>query len=126
MRHFCSFRIDELESLFLLFSGNRLKCLLAVTVDRIEKEVSADVLHDMAHVAVELLEDLAIHLVGIFVVLAVFCSPLVQMRHNDLQVAHTVLAGLDRIVAEGFGLCCRVDRRQEFLLTIPIHRVVGM
>ena len=80
----------------------------------------------MAHVAVELLEDLAIHLVGIFVVLAVSCSPLVQMLHDNLQVAHTVLAGLDSIVTEGFGLCCRVDRRQEFLLSIPIHRIVSM
>lgn len=80
----------------------------------------------MAHVAVELLEDLAIHLVGIFVVLAVFCSPLVQMRHNDLKVAHTILAGLDSIVTERFGLRCRVDRRQEFLLAVPVHRVVGM
>ena len=126
MRHLCGFRIDELESLFLLFFSNRFKCLLAVTVDRIEKEVSADVFHDMAHVAVELLEDLAIHLIGILVVFSVFCSPLVQMRHNDLKVAHTILAGLDSIVTEGFCLCGRIDGSQEFLLSIPVHRVVGM
>ena len=77
-------------------------------MDRIEKEVSADILHYMSHVAVELFEYLTIHLVGIFIVLAVSCSPLIQMFHDNLQVAHTVFAGLDSIITERFGLCGRV------------------
>ena len=80
----------------------------------------------MLDVAAILAGDFHVHLFHIVVTLAGLNHPLVEMLHQELEVADTVVAGLDVVVAKILSLVGGVDGTEELLGAELIHRVAGM